>query len=105
MRMKFIYYTGFRRFRKDKNGKEGKRYDPKLPIVPGCYAPEKRQELNRLANTLTSEELNAKAKVLLKGHKSSPPVIIKMMLRHGDLMSMHGALMQLYYEVCNSSES
>lgn len=91
IRMKYKYYSGFTT--------KGS-YDPSLPVVPGCFAPEKRHELNGLKDKMSSEALTAKAKKLLKGCQRQPPDIIKMKLRHGDFVSMHGSPMQLYYEVC-----
>jgi len=93
VRMKFKYYSGF--------SKDRKKYRTDLPILPGCFKPEVRRELN-LMRGLTEKALTKKAKELLKGVPSSPPAILKMKLRHGDFMSMHGADMQLYYEVCYS---
>ena len=95
-RMKMKYWCGLK-------GKDHNRYDPKLPILPGCRMPEKRHELNELAKTVSATELDAAAEIALafeKGESRTPPVIIDMELRHGDYMVMHGASMQIYYEVC-----
>lgn len=52
-----------------------------------------------MASTMTIPELTRKAKELLKGCPLSPPVVLKMKLRHGDIMGMHGVDLQKYYEV------
>lgn len=90
--MKSKYFSGF--VNKTRN-----RYDPTIPILPGCFKPEKREELNAMASTMTPDELTRKAKELLKGCPLSPPVVLKMKLRHGDIMGMHGVDLQKYYEV------
>ena len=94
-RLKSKYWCGFR----DKNRQH---YDPKQPILPGCRKPEERRKLNELAKTATTAELDAAAQVTLAfepRESRTPPVIIDMELRHGDYMVMHGASMQIYYEV------
>lgn len=91
-RMKHKYYSGFVNRTRD-------RYDPTIPILPGCFRPSERAELNAMASTMTTSELTKKAKELLKGCPLSPPVVLKMKLRHGDIMGMHGVDLQKYYEV------
>ena len=91
-RMKLKYYSGFINRARD-------RYDPKIPILPGCFKPEIREGLNAMASTMTRHELTKKAKELLKGCPMAPPVVLKMKLRHGDIMGMHGVDLQKYYEV------
>ena len=88
-RLKHKYYSGF-----DKK----LNYHSEWPVLPTCYKPEERRKLNEMAHTMTLQELNAKAKTLLRGCPKNPPVIMEMKLRHGDFISMHGAKMQLYYE-------
>ena len=90
--MKFKYYSGF-------VNRNRERYDPSIPILPGCFRFEKRIELNAMVGTMTPTELTQKAKELLKGCPLSPPVVLKMKLRHGDIMGMHGVDLQRYYEV------
>lgn len=95
-RLKSKYWCGFRD--KDRN-----HYDPKMPILPGCRKPEVRRELNELAKTVTTAELDAAAKIALAfapRESKTAPVVLEMDLRHGDYMVMHGASMQTYYEVC-----
>ncbi len=94
-RLKMRYWCGF----KDKSRKH---YDPDQPILPGCRKPEVRRRLNKLAKTATTAELDAAAQVALafqQKESKTPPDVLKMDLRHGDYMVMHGASMQVYYEV------
>ena len=94
-RLKAKYWNGL-------PDKERKNYDPKQPILPGCRKPEERRRLNELAKTVSTEELNAAAQVALafaKGESRTPPTVLELDLRHGDYMVMHGAPMQIYYEV------
>ncbi len=94
-RMKMRFWCGFK-------DKKCEHYDPDQPILPGCRKPEERRKLNELAKTASSAELDAAAQVALafkKGESKTPPVVLEMDLRHGDYMVMHGASMQLYYEV------
>ena len=79
---------------------------PRFQLVPGCFKPEIREELNAMASTMTTPELTNKAKELLKGCPMAPPVVLKMKLRHGDIMGMHGVDLQKYYEViCHSFDN
>lgn len=91
-RMKYQYFSGFVNKNRD-------RYHPTIPILPGCFRPEKRRELNGMASTMTPTELTQKAKELLKECPLSPPVVLKMKLRHGDIMGMHGVDLQKYHEI------
>lgn len=90
-RMKWKYYSGF--------NKERKTYHPDFPVLPGCFKPEERLKLNSIAKTISREEVSIRAREMLKGCPSKAPVFLEMKLRHGDFMSMHGAQMQVYYEV------
>ena len=90
IRMKAKFYSGF---------KKDRTYDPNLPIIPGCFKADMRQKLNDKKDSMDNKKLTTLAKTLLKGCPTNPPVILKMKLRHGDFMSMHGASMQKYYEV------
>ena len=94
-RLKMRYWSGFK-------DKACKHYDPIQPIRPGCRKPEERRKLNELAKTASTAELDAAAQVALafaKGESKTPPVVLELELRHGDYMVMHGADMQVYYEV------
>ena len=94
-RLKTRYWSGFK-------GKARKHYDPDQPVLPGCRKPDERHKLNELAKTASTEKLDEAAQVALaftKGEPRQPPVVLEMDLRHGDYMVMHGASMQVYYEV------
>ena len=94
-RLKSKYWCGFK-------DKARKHYDPNQPILPGCRKPEERRKLNELAKTVSTEQLDAAAQEALafvKNETKTPPVVLEMDLRHGDYMVMHGASMQVYYEV------
>ena len=94
-RLKNKYFNGF--------SKDKKHYDPSLPVLPGCNDLKERQELNKLAETKTADELNKLAQKKLlhggKGNRASPPVILDLTLKHGDIVVMHGADIQKYFEV------
>lgn len=97
-RLKMRYWSGFR-------DKSLKHYDPQQPILPGCRKPVERRKLNALAKTASTAELDAAAQTALafkKGESRTPPVVLELDLHHGDYMVMHGASMQVYYEVCIS---
>lgn len=94
-RLKAKYWCGF----KDKLRKH---YDPNQPVLLGCRKPEERHKLNELAKTVSTEELNKAAQVALafaNNESKTPPMVLELDLRHGDYMVMHGASMQVYYEV------
>ncbi|KAL6718824.1 hypothetical protein ACLMJK_003058 [Lecanora helva] len=91
IRMKYKYYSGF--------GKN-KQYHPEFPVLPGCWMPEERHKLNNLAKLLSPEKLSEQARKVLNFMKipRNCPSLLDLKLRHGDFMSMHGAMMQKYYE-------
>ena len=91
-RMKEKYFTGF-------TGDKRQNYHPEFPLLPGCGMLKERQELNDLAGTITPEDLSARAREKLKKCPRHARDFLVMKLRHGDFISMHGAPMQLYYEV------
>lgn len=91
IRMKYKHFSGF--------STTGKIYHPEFPVPSDCFRPEERLKLNEMAATMTADELNAEALKVLKGCPRKAPVIIELKLRHGDFMSMHGAQMQVLYEV------
>ena len=94
-RLKSKYWCGF----KDKLRKH---YAPTLPFLRGCRKPEERRKLNELAKTVSTEQLDAAAQEMLgfvKNESRTSPVVLELDLRHGDYMVMHGASMQVYYEV------
>lgn len=94
-RLKTKYWCGFK-------DKARKHYDPDQPVLDGCRKPEERHKLNELAKIASTEELDEAAQAALsftKGETRTPPVVLELDLRHGDYMVMHGASMQVYYEV------
>lgn len=94
-RLKMRYWSGFK-------DKLRQKYDPDQPILPGCRKPEQRRKLNELAKTVSAAELNAAAQRAMafdKKESKTPPAVLELDLRHGDYMVMHGASMQIYYEV------
>ena len=92
--MKFKYHFGFTKNTYSK-------YDPTLPVLSGCNDPTERLRLNQLASSMSPADLNKEAKRVLidnKKREAHPPVVLTMLLRHGDIMVMHGSDMQKYYE-------
>ena len=93
-RMKWKYYSGF-------TDHACTKYDPSLPVLPGCNDRTERIRLNQLAPRMGAEELNHEARRVLRGkkkNKAHSPVMLIMLLRHGDMMVMHGSDMQKYFE-------
>ncbi|MCJ1307612.1 hypothetical protein MMC25_001259 [Agyrium rufum] len=99
MRMKRKPYTGV--------GKGGS-YDSTAPVLPGAWLKEERQLLNAKAVDLSKEDLAKNARRMLDkqfkngiGNKKRPhdcAPLLNMHLAHGDMVVMHGAEMQRYYE-------
>ena len=92
IRMKATYYSG-----KTKAGK----YDPLAPVLPGCKGYEERVKLNSLYGKVSKEAFEkAKTRLYKKmGRIGNAPVLLTMQLNHGDMVVMHGAEMQKFYEV------
>ena len=93
-RMKWKYYTGFM-------DNTCNKYDPSIPVLPGCNDPTERLRLKQLASTMSPEDLNKEARRILRGKKRNgahSPVVLTMLLCHGDMIIMHGSDMQKYYE-------
>ena len=89
--MKAKYYTGFSKGEK-------RSYNPNLPITSGCYLPEQRHRLNKLAQTMDKAQLTVKAQKVLAGAKKNPPELLKLKVRHGDIIVQHGTELQVRYE-------
>ena len=89
MRMKQRYFLG--------HTKSGV-YDPNEPVLPGCDREEERKALNEQfkQKKITLEQIKARVKTW---KSKQAPVMLTMTLRHGDIVIMHGAEMQKYYEV------
>ena len=90
-RMRGKYYTGFAKGEK-------RSYNANLPLTPGCYLPEQRRRLNELAPTMDKAQLTAEAQKALAGAKKNPPELLKLKVRHGDIVVQHGTELQLRYE-------
>ena len=109
LRMKSRYYTGLT---------GGGTYSPSDPVLPGCRLEGKRKKLNSLYGQISSEAFDAEVEKMYKEAKNEVkkgarkgvedgdendsginPTLLSMMLEHGDIVVMHGAEMQKYYEV------
>lgn len=81
-------------------------YDPEAFVFPHSQLYEERNALNRLYGTVNSAEFENAKKGFLEKLKRirtvNAPVILKLRLRHGDMVVMHGADIQRYWEVCTS---
>lgn len=94
LRMKATHYWGI-----SKTG----RYNSKAPVLPGCYKEHERRALNAKAKTLSKAEMDKQVEAIYtgsKGRRLTTPVLLTVHLHHGDMVIMHGAEMQKYYEVC-----
>ena len=87
-------------------------YDAKAPVLPGAWMAEERKALNEKAVNMTEDEtIKAATRMYAKQLKNGAgkkktnecPPLINMHLAHGDMVVMHGAEMQKYYEVCHFS--
>lgn len=91
--MKERYFSGL--------GKSGK-YDPLAPVLPGCLLEEERKALNAEYGKIPQADFDARRQAMYDDNasrlKNCPP-LITMNLKHGDMVVMHGAEMQKYYEV------
>lgn len=100
--MKTKYYHGYRYNRGGHGVYHAVRDDP---VLQGCKYEEERRDLKKQydANMISKAEYDD-ARVHFfadkKYQNTSPPVLIRMELKHGDLVVMHGADLQKYYEVC-----
>lgn len=94
VRMKYKYYFGL----SSGNGVP----TPHDPVLPGCRKEDERQSLKEQfeAGQITKEEYKDQRKTLLsREKKGDPPKLLTLELKHGDLIVMHGAELQKYYEV------
>lgn len=97
LRMKATHYWGI---------SKTNRYDAKAPVLPGCYKEHERRALNAKAKTLSKAEFEEERKAIYagsKGRRLTTPILLTVHLHHGDMVIMHGAEMQKYYEVCLDS--
>ena len=102
-RMKSRYYTGF-------TGKGAqKNYHPNEVVLPGAWMAEERIALNatrgqfpagREGDKLFSKHAQETLKKAAKGAiPGTPPDILELILRHGDLVTMIGPDVQKFFEV------
>lgn len=92
IRMKAKYYFGIK-----KSGV----YNHLAPVLPGCKMYEERLELSSLYGKISNEAFEEAKETLCKKLRlvGSPPPLLTMYIKHGDMIVMHGAEMQKYYEV------
>lgn len=74
------------------------------PVLPGCLEEEERRPLLEAfkAGQITKKQYIEKLKALLVKKKGNAPSFLTLVLQHGDLIVMHGAGLQKYYEVCRT---
>lgn len=92
IRMKERYFRGY------KTGNvSGVHFDPDVEILPGSAHENKRREL--AASTMSAEEKNQEMQGLVSSKKPIHGDILRMAFNHGDIIIMHGAEVQKYFEV------
>ncbi|KAL8899367.1 MAG: hypothetical protein Q9207_006236 [Kuettlingeria erythrocarpa] len=92
IRMKPKYFYGA-------TSKKCDTYDPKQPIIQGCFEPETRARLNEESASWTESKLAAEFKAFKKRYrKTNPPPCFETILRHGDFIVMQGKPLQKYFE-------
>ncbi|KAL9119086.1 MAG: hypothetical protein Q9187_004357, partial [Circinaria calcarea] len=92
IRMKERYWKGL-----TKNNK----YNPKERVVPGAALEQERTVLNALHGKISDEEFERRRTKLYNANIStvrSHKPVLTMPLKHGDIVVMHGAEMQKYFE-------
>lgn len=77
-------------------------YDPRTPVLPGCYMEHERRALNAKLGMISCAAFEKERSNIYKDcrRSKSPPDLLTLQLHHGDMVVMHGAEMQKYYEVC-----
>lgn len=93
LRMKERYWKGLTK---------NKKYNPKEPILPGAALEQERKILNASYGKISDEEFERRRAVIYNANVSalrSPKPVLTMNLKHGDIVVMHGAEMQKYFEV------
>ncbi|KAF3396404.1 hypothetical protein F1880_006750 [Penicillium rolfsii] len=71
------------------------------PVLSGCVQEEKRQSLKEdfEAGRITKDVYNKRRKAMLyRLDNKQPPKLLTLELKHGDLVVMHGAKLQKYFE-------
>lgn len=89
-RLKKPYWTPFNR-----NGTYKYTEEP----LPGCKNYAKRKEIYDNVHTYSPEHIEELVEEIRKDSTGFSNPAIKTILRHGDLLVMHGADIQKYYEV------
>lgn len=75
---------------------------PDDPVLPRCVREEQRRSLKEEfeADLITKDVYNKRRKAMLqRSDTKQPPKLMTLELKHGDLVVMHGAELQKYYEV------
>lgn len=100
--MKPKYYHGYNGTRSRTSGEEYNllRDDP---VLQGCKCEVERRRLKEelQAKTISRSEYDDARVKTFKGQKNQrgfPPALVEMHLKHGDLVVMHGAELQKFYE-------
>ncbi len=89
-RMKKVHYTGCNR---------GGLYRESVRPVPGCRLYKQRLEYYEAGDSMTSKQRAAQNRKFEKEKNQNAPAAITLTLKHGDILIMHGAPIQTYYEV------
>ncbi|KAI9788744.1 MAG: hypothetical protein M1816_006601 [Peltula sp. TS41687] len=92
-RMKKAPWSGF---------SKGGNYQRDEEPLPGCRLYEKRKELYDMRGNEDNQSQIRRIVLMNEIGRGAPPgyapIVIKMILKHGDLLVMHGANIQKYYE-------
>ena len=81
-------------------------YEPSAEVIAGCEFEKELLELNKLCRSSTSTQkdiIRAKAaaqKVAQKKSDRNAPPCLTMIVKHGDIVVMHGNALQQIFEVC-----
>lgn len=103
VRMKYKYFNGFT---KRANAQESGTPLQDDPVLKGCMFESERRKLKAAlgAEDITQEKYKDSLRALWKGHKRrQAPALIRLELKHGDLLVMHGNRLQQFFEVCGCS--
>ncbi|KAH8702437.1 2OG-Fe(II) oxygenase superfamily-domain-containing protein [Talaromyces proteolyticus] len=76
-------------------------------VLPGCYKPEERlklQEQHQRGELTTAEYDKRRMELARAVTRREGEILICLELHHGDMVVMHGSLLQKYYEHSVSSE-
>ena len=95
-RMKRIHYTGY-----TKAGVYKKHEKP----IPGCREYEKRLELYENRATIRDDRREELMSAISGNLTRNCPPILRLTLKHGDMVVMHGDDIQKYFEVSSNPDS